>query len=286
MLKFSVFPNANPHPKSKEEKIKISRFEVSYPNEAVPTIATSEDDLVDIICSNAWSPFRFEKYRRMDDFISTDIIAFDIDEGMDIGEAEQVVNKLGLTALCLPSPSHKEEHHKFRLLFPLSRTIYDMDEFYATYAKLAENFPVDPQCKDSCRFYFGSTTNDGFWTEGRLLDPVAPEKPQNSPDFVFETGEHIDVGEDLEELVESLYGEKRDKIPEAVAYFLENAHTGLPGLWHTSFNKFVFILSLQNIKFDVIVAVAEQVAPNDLDKADRYLLRRAYRDGQMKRDDL
>lgn len=286
MLKFSTFPKANPHPKSKEEKIQISRYEVSYPNEAVPTLASTEDELMEIICHNAWSPFRFEKYRRMDDFISTDIIAFDIDDGMDIGEAEQVVNKLGLTALCLPSPSHKEEHHKFRLLFPLSRTIYDMQEFYSTYAKLAENFPVDPQCKDSCRFYFGSTMEDGFWIEGKLLDPVPPEKPENDSDYDFEHGEHVIVGEELEELVEALYGEKRDKIPEQVAFFLENAPSGLPGLWHTSFNKFVFTLSLQNVDFDVIVAVSEKIAPNALDKHDRYLLKRAYNDGQIKRDDL
>lgn len=286
MLKFSTFPNANPFPKSKEEKIQISRFEVSYPNEAVPVTATNEDSLMEIICSNCWSPFRFEKYRRMADFQSTDIIAFDIDEDMTIDEAEKVVESLGLAALCLPSPSHREDNHRFRLLFPLSRTIYDMQEFYSTYAKLAENFPVDPQCKDSCRFYFGSNMQDGFWVEGKLLDPIAPEKPENDSGLDFEHGDIVEVGEELEELVEALYGEKRDKIPEQVAFFLENAYTGLSGLWHTSFNKFVFTLSLQNVAFDVILAVAEKIAPNPLDKHDNYLIRRAYRDGQMKRDDL
>jgi len=285
MLRFSIFPNANPFPKSKEEKAKIARYEVSYPNEAVEVIAYTEEDLLGIICNNTWSPFSFVKYRREDNFISTDMIAFDIDEGMSIPEAEVAVDKLKLTALCLPSPNHSEENPRFRLIFPLSRRINDPKEFRSTYAKLAESFPVDPQCKDYCRFYFGSTMDDGFWIEGKLAIPVPPPKEEAESKVDYSTGEDVEVGEDIEEIVTYLYGEKRTKIPEQVSFFLENAHTGLSGLWHTSFNKFVFILSLQDIKFDVIVSVAEKIAPNNLDKHDRHVLERAYKDGQMKRDE-
>jgi len=285
MLRFSIFPNTNPFPKTKEEKASIAKYGVSYPNEAVQVTANSEDDLLEFICNNTWSPFLFVKYRREDNFISTDMIAFDIDEGMDIKQAEVQVNKLGLAALCLPSPNHTEENPRFRLIFPLSRTITNPEEFRSTYAHLAEYFPVDPQCKDYCRFYFGSTLDDGFWLDGKLASPVAPPKIEDSPSRDFSSGEDILVGEELEEIVETLYGEKRTKIPEQVSFFLENAHSGLDGLWHTSFNRFVFTLSLQDIPFERIQAVAESVAPNPLDKHDLYLLERSYNDGQLKKDD-
>lgn len=284
-LKISTFPKAKAHPANKDEKAYYSKFS-SYPNEAVTTEAKDLDTLIDTICENAWSPFVFNRYRREDCFISVDFITFDIDEGMTIDEAYDTVEKLKVCGICLPSPSHTEEQHKYRLIFPLARTITTISEFKATYAKLAEHFPVDPQCKDACRFYYGSTDNDGFFLKGKLVEPVAPQKPQNRFLDTFSTGDDVEVGETIEELVEALYGEKREKIPEQVAFFLENAETSLPGLWHSSFNSFIFTLSLQNVPFDVIVKVAEQVAPEPLDKHDKALLKRAYRDGQIKREDL
>jgi hypothetical protein len=283
-LKLTIFKDGDPHPKSKEEKMFNSKF-ASFPFEAIFVKVKNEDELVDLICNNIWSPFTFEKYRRQDDFISTDIIAFDIDDGMSIEEAEEMVEKLELTALCLPSTSHTPENHRFRLIFPLSITIFDPEIFKATYAKLAENFTVDPQCKDYARFYFGSNMSDGFWIEGDLLSPELAVKPQDKAMERCGVKDDVDVGEDLEELVEYLYGEKRAKIPEQVAFFLENAHTGLSGLWHTKMNSFVFTLGLTDVNFDAIVNVVNKIAPNDLDDHDDYLLDRAYRDGQRKRND-
>lgn len=281
-IKLSIFPNSDVHPKSKEDKIYNTQY-VSFPYEAICVEVFSEKDLIDTVCNNTWSPFRYSKYRREDNFISCDLITFDIDKNMGIDDAERVILKLGLAALCLPTPNHAEGNERFRLIFPTSRTIVDPEEFRSTYAKLAENFPVDPQCKDIARFYYGSTMDDGFWTEGKLLDPVKPT-PVNK-DSKFEIHSNIEVGDNLADIVEVLYGESRTKIPEQVSFFLENAHTGLSGNWHTSFNSFVFTLSLQMVPFDNIMAVAQKIAPNPLDKSDVYLLNRAYKDGQLKRED-
>jgi len=284
-VQVSIFKKAKAHPKSKEEKIKNSKYASSpYMPEIVEF--DNEDGLIELITHYSWSPMVFETYRRESDFVKTDLIAFDIDDGMTIDEAEKVVEELELAALCMPSTSHTEEHHKFRLIFPLSRSIQSIDEYKETYAKLAEYFPVDPQCKDACRFYFGSTDDDGFWIEGKLYTPVKP-KPKLSESFDRSRyTDTIEVGEEVEDVVKALYGEDRDKIPEQVDYFIRNAHTGLSGYWHNSANSFVFTLALQDVPFERVAAVFEELAPEPLDDHDEYLLERSYADGQSKREDI
>lgn len=283
-IKLSIFPKAKAHPKSKEEKAKNARF-VSSPYSPKTVSFNSENELIELITKYAWSPLVFENYRRESDFIKTDLIAFDIDEGMTIDEAEDVVEKLELCALCMPSTSHSENHHKFRLIFPLSRAIHSIDEYKETYMKLAEHFPVDPQCKDLARFYYGSTMDDGFWIDGNLYTPVKP-KPKLSETFDrLSYSDTIEVGEDVEDVVKALYGEVREKIPEQVDFFIREAHTGLPGIWHNSANSFIFTLALQDIPFENIAAVFEELAPESLDAHDEYLLERAYKDGQSKREE-
>jgi hypothetical protein len=286
IIKLSIFPKAASHPRSKKDKMKNSKL-VSFPNEAVSVNFKSENDLIDIVTKNAWSPFIFEKYRRLSDFISTDLIAFDIDEGMTIDEAEKVVERLNLSALCLPSPSHTEENHRFRLIFPLSKSIRDIDIFKETYAQLAENFPVDPQCKDACRFYFGSTIDDGFWIEGELYQPIIPKSELNNRTFdINKYKETALVLEDTKDIVNALYGQDKEKIPEQIDFFIRNAHTGLNGLWWTSSNSFLFTLGLQKIPFEKVSAVYESLAPEELDDNDLYLLENSYKDGYNKSEEL
>lgn len=283
-MQVSIFPKAKAHPKNKQEKVKNSKY-ASSPFTPEIVSFNNEEELMDIITKYAWSPMVFETYRRESDFIKTDVIAFDIDEDMTIDEAEKVVVSLGLAALCMPSTSHSEEHHKFRLIFPLSRSIHNIEEYKETYTKLAEYFPVDPQCKDACRFYFGSTDEDGFWIDGKLYAPVKP-KPKLSESFDrTKYADSVEVGEDIKEIVEFLYSNEKEKIPEQIDYFIKEAHTGLPGHWHNSANSFIFTLALQNVEFEKIATVFEKLAPETLDAHDEYLLERAYKDGQSKRED-
>lgn len=284
-MQISIFKKALAHPKSKEEKATNSRF-ASSPYKPEIVSFDTETELMDLVTTYAWSPLTFENYRRESDFIKTDIIAFDIDEGMTIDEAEVIVEKLGLAALCLPSTSHTENHHKFRLIFPLSRSIHDKDEYLETYMKLAEYFPVDPQTKDIARFYFGSTDEDGFWIAGDLYTPVKP-KPKLSETFDRDRyTDTIEVGEDVEDVVRALYGEGKEKIAEQIDFFIRNAHTGLPGMWYNSANSFLFTLGLQKVPFEVVAAVFEELAPEPLDDRDEYQLERAYTDGYNKSTEL
>jgi len=261
-MKLSIFPKAKALPSTKEEKASEARF-VSKPYYPELREFRTEEDLIEIMCNFAYSPITYNGFRREANFEGTDLIVFDIDEGQTIEEAEQVVHKLDIACLCLPSTSHTDAHHKFRLVFPLSRTITKVATYKATYAKLAENFNVDPACKDAARFFFGSRMIAGFWYDADLLDPVAPQKVKKQLKMDFSTKANVVVGESTEELVEALYGEKRDKIPEPIAYFLENAPDNLSGEWFYRSNSFLFTCGLLELEQNVVSEVFFSLYPHD-----------------------
>ena len=282
-MQISVFPKCKALPKSKEEKQKNARY-TSRPHMPEVFEVNSENDLIDIVTNYSWSPFLFEDFRRQDGFISTDFAVFDIDEGMRIEQAEKIIEDMEVACLCLPSTSHSEKEHRFRLIFPLSKSIRDKEEYVETMMKLGESFPYDSSClTDIARFYYGSTMDDGFWIEGDLYTPVKPQ-PKLSETFNRSSyADTIEVGEDVEDVVKALYQENKEKIPEQIDFFIRNAHTGLQGTWHNSANSFIFTLALQGVPFERVAAVFEELAPESLDDHDEYLLERAYKDGQSKR---
>jgi hypothetical protein len=279
-MKLSIFANANAHPKGDAEK-KLVTYQVSRPNLPQTVHFNSDEDLVKYVSNYAWSPFVFSSYRHADNFLSCDLLVYDIDDGLTIDETKLIIQKHGLCCLCLPSPSHTEELHKFRLIMPLAKTVTSPEVYIETWLKGAELFGVvDPSCKDMARFYNGSTTDDGFWEEGEFFEPVAPakKKMEQVPQKHSET--MLPVTGDIDELVRAIYGEERKFVPEAVEYFIRNAHTGLPGLWINSLNAFCFSLALSEVEEDVILTVCKQLAPNELDSKDLYQIKRAINDGR------
>lgn len=260
-MKLSVFPKAKALPDSGEEKNKEAKY-TSRPHLPEVREFDTEDDLIDLITSYAWSPFIFNGYRRDENFVSTDLLVFDIDDEMTIEEAEEVIQELKVTCLCLPTTSHTEDHHKFRLIFPLAKTITDPDIFKATYHKYAQYFPVDPACKDTARFYFGSTDDDGFFYDYDLLEP-STRKLKKASQRGYDRRDVVEVGQNIEELIIELYGEPRDKVPEPIAYFLENAPEPdrLAGQWFHSSNSFLFTCGLLNLEQERIERVFFSLYP-------------------------
>jgi hypothetical protein len=282
-LKISIYKEANFVPQSKAEKIQLA-FKTSSPN--VPTIleVENEEELIAAISSYAWSPSIFSGVRLDENFICTDFMALDIDSGLTISQAEARVQKLGLCALCLPSPSHTEELNKFRLVFPLAKTISSPRDYDATWNWLLEKFPeLDAQCSDEARWYAPSKLGDGFWQDGDFMLPQKALDEEKELEYSKEQN-LIAVPEDIKEQVKFIYGMERTKIPEAVEFFLTNAHTGLPGLWVNSLNSFIFSLALSGVDDTIAEEVAEKIAPEPLTKIDLYQIKRALRDGKRHRD--
>ena len=276
-MKLSIFPTVYPLPKSKEEKHQESK----KASHCQVVDFTNDDELLKAVTTYAWSPFVFEGNKRLsDNFLSCDLLTYDIDYGMTIEQAELIITKAKLCCLCLPSTSHTPEAHRFRIILPLARTITNAEVYSQTWAKGAELFGVvDEQTKDLGRFFFSCTTDDGFWIEGDFFVPVIPE-PINVQNSSHSQTYMIEVTEDIDKLVQDIYGEKRDKIPEAVDFFIRNAPTGLPGKWINSISAASFSLTLSGVDEGVIIDLMEQLAPQGkLDKRDIYQIKRAIRDG-------
>lgn len=283
-MKLSIFPESKALPTS-SEKAKEARF-TSKPFKAISKDFSTTDDLISIITNYTWSPFSFEEYRREDNFISSDIIAFDIDSGMTIEEAEKIVHGLDICCICIPSTSFKSDDHRFRLIFPTAKTMTNKEVYRATYSKYAEFFSVDPSCKDLARFYFGGRLVDGFYFDSKLLEPVkAPKKPSKASKVDYSTTERVEVGESLEELVLALYGETREKIPESIAYFLENAPDNLEGEWYCRGNSFLFTASLMGCDEDAIKDVFFSLYPHKVDNKVEYAVDKIIREGYDNREE-
>lgn len=283
-MRLSIYPKANYLPKSKEDKIALSK-KVSNPNLPKIVEINTEEDLIGIITSTGWSPSIFLGFRHNDNFVSTDFMSLDIDSGLTIDEAEKRVQKLGLACLCLPSPSYTPEFHKFRLIFPLAKTILNTEDFDATWDWLQEQFPeLDAQCSDYARWYAPSKMEAGFWQDGDFLVPKkAPEKEK----VVYNLKEaQVEVPADLKEIVKLLYGKDRESIPESVEFFLTNASTGLPGLWMNSLNSCIFSLALSGVDDILIEEVIESISPQQLDKKDLYQIKRSIKDGKKAKESL
>jgi len=285
-MKLSIFSKAKALPESKEEKSKEAWYTSKPHYPEVIEVATSEQ-LIETICSNAWSPSIFSAYRNQHNFLATDFMVLDIDDGMTIDEAEKVVHQLDIATLCLPSTSHSEEHHKFRLIFPLAKSITNKPDFEATMLKLAEHFPADPSCiGDTARFFFGGRVVDGFWYDADLLEPTPAEKPKKGEIKRFEHKDNVVVGDSIEELVEALYGEQKAKIPDTIAYFLENAHDGLAGEMYARGNSFLFTCGLMNLDIDRIKEVFYNLYPYDVTSKVSYMVNKIVEEGYEAREEL
>lgn len=281
-MKISIFPKVNFLPKNKHEKALQSRL-ASNPNLPQEMLVNTEEDLIKAVTSYGWSPSVFSGFRHNDNFVSTDFMSLDIDSGLTIEEAEKRIQNLGLACLCLPSPSHTKESHRFRLIIPLAKTILNYEDFDATWDWLQGQFPeLDTQCSDYARWYAPSKMDDGFWQDGDFLIPKKATIVATSTNAYKET--QVEVPEDLKDMVKFLYGKERQAIPEAVEFFLTNAHTGLSGLWINALNSCVFSLALSGVDATIIEEVIQKVAPSELDSKDTYQIRRAIRDGTKFRE--
>jgi hypothetical protein len=94
--------------------------------------------------------------RKSENFICSDVVAVDIDDGMTLAEAlnNPFVKQYG--GFIYTTPSHTDEHHRFRVVFQTERTITDADEKKAVNRGLIRKLGGDEACKDACRVFYGS----------------------------------------------------------------------------------------------------------------------------------
>jgi len=97
-----------------------------------------------------------DDYRKADNFICSDIIAADIDDGVTLDEAladEFIINN---ACLIYTSASHTPENHRFRIVFQLAYTITDKEKLRIVQRGLVRKYAADKAATDPARQFYGS----------------------------------------------------------------------------------------------------------------------------------
>lgn len=94
--------------------------------------------------------------RQIRNFLCSDVIAADIDEGMTLDEAasNDLIQNFG--TILYTTASHTDEEHRFRVIFELPRTVTDSEELRFALRGLARSLDSDYAATDPARISYGS----------------------------------------------------------------------------------------------------------------------------------
>lgn len=115
------------------------------------------EQLADHVARGHAFSFQFAKsYRKSENFLCSDIIAADIDDGMTLEEAKEDQFILDNACLLYTTASHTKEDHRFRLIFQLPHTVNDPEVMRSLLRGLVRKFPADKANTDPARQFYGS----------------------------------------------------------------------------------------------------------------------------------
>jgi hypothetical protein len=152
------------------------------------------DEIVKAVTSSNWSCSVFKNgHRKLENFISADCIAFDIDNkgtNINIELARDLFSQY--KHLILPTQSHRINKtgqgvaDRYRVIIPFEKTITDPDEYYGTWQKFYERFDfIDKACKDPSRYWKPSTgLFNARWNDGECAIGIKPTKKQETVQVV------------------------------------------------------------------------------------------------------
>lgn len=109
--------------------------------------------------SDGWAfSYQFiDNTRKKDNFLATDILAIDVDNGYSISEILKNPIVSAYCSLLYTTVNHTPDHHRFRLIFILPRTITDPEELRAATRSLAKRLNGDLSATDPARMFYGNT---------------------------------------------------------------------------------------------------------------------------------
>lgn len=145
-------------------------------NTRTVVVDVARSKLADVILKETWSTSLFkENYRNIDNFISTELLALDVDDGLTVDEAKKRL--IDYNVIIATTRNHNLEKNgkvaeRFRILFVLERPIDNKAVYAETWKKAFELVPeADPVAKDCARQFFASK-EVVFDSHGKLF-PVA-----------------------------------------------------------------------------------------------------------------
>jgi hypothetical protein len=143
-------------------------------------------ELVMLTSKYKWSGSIFKNgHRKVDNFVSADVIAFDIDNvsgtPISIEKAKDLFSEY--RNVILPTKSHRLEKagviaDRYRIIIPFEKTITDPDEYYGAWREFYEKFPfIDKACKDPSRYWEPSTKLEfENWKSGKFARGIKIER--------------------------------------------------------------------------------------------------------------
>ena len=123
--------------------------------------------LKDVFTSNNYSQIIWATgYRLKENFRGAKGFCLDIDGGMKISEAEDILRAQDLNYVLITTRSHSESNPRFRIFVPFTHNIHSLLRYQAAAHKLDELFggKCDPAVFDGARFLFGSPA-DAYYSD-------------------------------------------------------------------------------------------------------------------------
>lgn len=119
-------------------------------------------ELAHYMIHGAWSPIVWKDgYRKTDNFISSDYLALDCDDGAwTLESAKQWLMSNKLKGIIGTTKSHqiakgeKPACDRFRVVVPWSTPIINYQTYRANMENILRQIPADKACKDGARFFF------------------------------------------------------------------------------------------------------------------------------------
>lgn len=140
-------------------------------------------EFVKIAMKKNWSPSVFKNnYRSKDNFITTETIGLDIDDGLSLDEAVKLFKNY--KHVIMTTKSHQIEKNgvttdRFRVLLFLDGTIDNIQDYYTTWFQVLKEFPfIDQACKDPSRYYYPSTQVISLSATGKEFNIKKYVKPE------------------------------------------------------------------------------------------------------------
>lgn len=148
---------------------------LAYKQGFIPVEFTLEE-IAEIINKGMTFSYQFlNETRKAQNFLATDILAVDIDHGMNLSEAQENPIVQQYCSLLYTTPSHTPEDHRFRLIFALPRTITEPKELQAATRALAQRLGGDRAATDAARMFHGSKGSEPLIFDNEI-----------TPDFLAE----------------------------------------------------------------------------------------------------
>jgi len=151
-------PYKIPNPITKQDDLFIDGKQVNL-GYNWQTIDESFADIYEIITVDGFasSAALTNQHKCEKNFQSRELVMIDIDENMTLIDLHDNEFYMTYGAGFYTTPSHTEEHHKFRILFKLQTPITDYEKMKRLHTALMLIYPQsDESCKDATRIFFGT----------------------------------------------------------------------------------------------------------------------------------